>query len=745
MKKTEQSVVRFAPAVDNREHERPLTLVGDDVAAFYHALLSDTPVTIYYMTPDGWIRYANPAYRQLFGLAPDQNVDQWYLGTHPDDRPAIERFWAEFERNPRPLSVQYRTQDRSGAVRHVLETVVAASAVPGFIGTITDVTELVSARDQLHQVEALHRGMFEQVPTGIFYLARTGALLSCNPAFSRTLGYSSSELEGKTARELVHPDDYEQSSREFTRLWSGEINDYTLDKRYLKKDGSPLWVRVTVALVRDATDQPICAVGFVEDLSTRRQTELALQQSNEGLEAANRQLRYLATHDALTGLPNRVLLEDRVQQAIAHADRDRQMFALLVCDLDRFKLINDSLGHRTGDALLQEVARRLVDVVRNIDTVARLGGDEFVVVLSSVTDRADAEVAAERVLHAFLSPIVVDGGDIHISPSIGIAFYPADGTTIDALMAHADAAMYCAKQGGRSKIQQFKADMVKGLSNRVKLEADLRRALPLGQLELYYQPKVDLATAAVTSAEALVRWRHPQRGLLLPTEFVPIAEDCGFIGEISSWVLREASRQMRAWQLEGLPLQRMAVNLSASDLRGEHLLETIRRELQTAQLEPAQLEVEITESVLMSNPEESIAVLEQLRGMGLLISVDDFGSGYSSMNYLRRLPIDKLKIDRTFIKELTARADDASIVQAIVSMAHSLKLQVTAEGVETIEQLIYLKALGCDQYQGFLFSRPLPPAAFLKLIRNYHATGWRASGEDDTIRTRRRLVRLPGL
>jgi diguanylate cyclase len=440
-----------------------------------------------------------------------------------------------------------------------------------------------------------------------------------------------------------------------------------------------------------------------------------------------------------------VLLEDRVQQAIAHADRDRQMFALLVCDLDRFKLINDSLGHRTGDALLQEVARRLVDVVRNIDTVARLGGDEFVIVLSSVSDRADAEVAAERALEAFHTPVVVDGADIHISPSIGIAFYPADGTTIDALMAHADAAMYCAKQSGRSKIQQFKADMVKGLSNRIKLETDLRRALSLGQLELYYQPKVDLATAAVTSAEALVRWRHPQRGLLLPTEFVPIAEDCGFIGEMSSWVLREAARQMRAWQLEGLPLQRMAVNLSASDLRAVHLLETIRRELHTAGLEPANLEVEITESVLMSNPEESITVLEQLRGMGLLISVDDFGSGYSSMNYLRRLPIDKLKIDRTFIKELTARADDASIVQAIVSMAHSLKLQVTAEGVETIEQLIYLRALGCDQYQGFLFSRPLPPAAFHKLIRNYNASGSRTSGEDDTIRTRRRLVRLPGL
>lgn len=743
MKQAEQSVVRIPPEIDNREREHPLPSVG--VSAFHQALLTDAPITIYYMTPDGWIRYANPAYRRMFGLSPEQNVDQWFCAVHPDDRAEMERYWDEFTRNPRPLSVEYRTRDPSGRVRHLAETVVASSAIPGFIGTITDVTDLVAARDQLHQVATLHRNMFEQVPTGILYAARTGEIMSCNPAFSRMLGYSSAEIEGKSIRLLVHPDDMDQCMREFARLWSGEINDYTLDKRYIRKDGSALWVRITVALVHDGTREPICTVGFVEDLSTRKQTELALQQSNEGLEAANRQLRYLATHDTLTGLPNRVLLEDRVQQAIAHADRGHRMFALLVCDLDRFKLINDSLGHRAGDALLQEVAHRLVDVVRGIDTVARLGGDEFVIVLSSIADRGDAEAAAQRALLAFSSPVVIDGVDIHIAPSIGIAFYPQDGTTIDALMAHADAAMYCAKQNGRSKVQQFTEDMIKDVSNKLKLEAELRRALSLGQLELYYQPKVDLANAAVTSAEALVRWRHPQRGLLNPSEFIPLAEDCGLIAEISAWVLSEATRQMRAWQQQDLQLEHIAVNLSASDLRGPQLLQTIRAALQAAGLEPRHLEVEITESVLMSNPEESIAVLQQLRAMGLLISVDDFGSGYSSMNYLRRLPIDKLKIDRTFIKELNARADDASIVQAIVSMAHSLKLKITAEGVETIEQLIYLKALGCDQYQGFLFSRPLPPAAFQKLIRHYHATGGRSASEDDTTRTRRRLVRLPGL
>jgi diguanylate cyclase len=463
----------------------------------------------------------------------------------------------------------------------------------------------------------------------------------------------------------------------------------------------------------------------------------------EGLEAANRQLRHLATHDALTGLPNRVLLEDRMQQAIAHTDRDRQLFALMVCDLDRFKVINDSMGHRVGDALLQDVAHRLVAVVRNIDTVARIGGDEFVVILSPIADRAYAEGVAERALQAFHSPVAIDGVDIHISPSIGIAYYPEDGATIEALMAHADAAMYCAKQSGRKKVQRFSTSMSTSISNKVKLEGDLRRALSLGQFELYYQPKIEIANAAVRSAEALIRWRHPERGLILPSEFIPLAEETGLIGDISAWVLGEATQQMHAWLQQNLPLQRVGVNLSAHDLKQQLLVETIRGALRAAGLRSQHLEVEVTESVVMSNPEESISVLEQLRAMGVLISVDDFGSGYSSMSYLRRLPIDKLKIDRSFIKEVTTRPDDASIVQAIVSLAHSLRLQVTAEGVETIEQLNYLQALGCDQYQGFLFSRPLPPAAFEKLLRHYHSTGWRPSAEDDTARTRKRLAGLP--
>ena len=456
-----------------------------------------------------------------------------------------------------------------------------------------------------------------------------------------------------------------------------------------------------------------------------------------GLEAANQQLRHLATHDALTGLPNRVLLDDRLQQAIAHADRDVRSFALLVCDLDRFKLINDSLGHRAGDELLQEVARRLSTVVRPSDTVARFGGDEFVLIGSSIGDADNAAVLAARVMDALQAPVRIAAIDIHTSPSIGIAMYPDDGITMQALLAHADAAMYSAKQQGRGNFRRYAPGMDAGTQDRVQFESELHNAVSLNQLRLYYQPKVDTKTGEVRSAEALVRWVHPTRGIVSPAEFIPLAEECGLIGAIGGWVIREACRQTRAWQIDGVPTLRVSVNLSASQFRDNGLVDSIRTALDDAGLEARYLEVELTESAVMSDPEKSIAVLEHLSAMGVLVSVDDFGTGYSSMSYLRRFPIDKLKIDRVFIDEIVSRPEDASIVRAIVSLAHSLRLKVVAEGVETPAQLDFLKAAGCDEYQGYHFSRPLPAAEFERLIRESHSND--VLTEDDAVRTHSKL------
>jgi diguanylate cyclase (GGDEF)-like protein len=470
-----------------------------------------------------------------------------------------------------------------------------------------------------------------------------------------------------------------------------------------------------------------------------QQLEQVISVRTRGLEAATRQLRHLATHDSLTGLPNRVLLDDRLTQAMAHADRDGRSFALMVCDLDRFKLVNDSLGHGAGDELLQEVGRRLSGLVRLTDTVARMGGDEFVMLITSVHHADDARGLAIRAVEVLQAPVRIAEIDVHTSPSIGIAFYPQDGKTIEALIAHADAAMYCAKQRGRGCVQCFEGDMSAGLDNRVQLESDLHQAIALKQFELYYQPKVHTNTGAVRSAEALIRWVHPERGVITPDAFIPLAEDCGLIGAIGEWVVQEACRQARAWRLAGLAPMRVSVNLSPSQFRGSGLIHTIRRALDDAGLEPQYLEVELTESAVMSDPEESIAILEQLSAMGVLVSVDDFGTGYSSMSYLRRLPIDKLKIDRVFISEIVSRPEDASIVRAIVSLAHSLRLKVVAEGVETPAQLDFLKAVGCDEYQGYHFSRPVPSREFERVVRE-NAAQSEPFTQEDANRTHSKLA-----
>jgi diguanylate cyclase len=360
---------------------------------------------------------------------------------------------------------------------------------------------------------------------------------------------------------------------------------------------------------------------------------------------------------------------------------------------------------------------RLKGAIRSVDTIARLGGDEFVIVFDGPMTRAEALPMGKRLLKVMEPSMRLLGIDVHVSPSIGIAFYPGDGTNVDTLLAHADAAMYNAKERGRNNLQCYAESMGTVTQERVKFESELHEALRAGQFELHYQPKVDTATGRINSAEALIRWRHPKRGLLLPAEFIPVADECGLLDAIGEWVLGEACRQGRIWQLDGPRALRVAVNLAPSQFRLVDLVGQIRRALEASGLDPTLLEIELTETAVMSDAEESVHILEAISRMGVLVSVDDFGTGYSSMSYLRRFPIDKLKIDRCFVEQMTARPEDASIVGAIISLAHSLRLKVIAEGVETPEQLQLLTALGCDQYQGFFFSAALLPAKFEELVR----------------------------
>lgn len=448
--------------------------------------------------------------------------------------------------------------------------------------------------------------------------------------------------------------------------------------------------------------------------------EAIVARRTRGLEAANQQLRHMATHDVLTGLPNRALLEDRLGQAMAQAQREHQRFAVLVSDLDRFKLVNDSMGHHAGDLFLQEIARRLASCIREGDTLARQGGDEFVFVLRPPASEEEAEAVAQRAQAALAAPMRIDGIDIHTSASFGIAVYPRDGERVEVLLANADSAMYHAKQNG-SGTRRFASTMGDTATHRLRLESELHTALTARQFELHFQPKVDVQSGIIRSAEALLRWRHPQRGLVPPADFIPVVEETGQIGPIGHWVLQQACRQAREWRDRGLPQIRVAVNISAVQFHQPGLVDSICRALREANMEAYGLEIELTESCVMTNAEESVEILEELSRMGVLVSVDDFGTGYSSMSYLRRFPIDKLKIDKTFVAGMGTHSDDTSIVQAIVSLAHGLRLKVVAEGVETAEQLATLKAMGCDQYQGYYFSPPVPADEFEALLRRQAA------------------------
>jgi diguanylate cyclase (GGDEF)-like protein len=427
-------------------------------------------------------------------------------------------------------------------------------------------------------------------------------------------------------------------------------------------------------------------------------------------------MSYLAQHDSLTDLPNRVLMNDRLVEAIALSSRYQRKLAVLFVDLDRFKRINDSLGHVIGDRLLQSVARRLLTCVRSSDTVSRQGGDEFVILLWEERHPLDAAVTAQKILQALRAPHFIDQHELHITASIGIVIFPEDGTVAETLMNNADFAMYHAKEHGRDNCQFFKPEMNLLAVERRALEGSLHHAIEREELSLNYQPKIDLVTGEITGMEALIRWRHPQRGLVPPGQFIAVAEECGLIVPIGRWVLREACRQARAWQRAGLPPTSIAINISAVELRDRGFASAVRAALADSGLEPRYLELELTETVLMEDSRSIADMLRELKEIGVLLALDDFGTGYSSLSYLKRFPIDTLKIDQSFVRDLTTDADDAGIVAAVIGMGNSLHMRVVAEGIETREQLEFLQEYNCPQGQGFYFSRPLPAAECGKLL-----------------------------
>jgi diguanylate cyclase (GGDEF)-like protein/PAS domain S-box-containing protein len=471
----------------------------------------------------------------------------------------------------------------------------------------------------------------------------------------------------------------------------------------IRRDGFECAIEDSAAPIHDRGGRVIGAVIVFHDVSAAR--------------AMTHQMTHSAQHDVVTNLPNRLLLNDRISQSIALARRQNRPIAVIFLDLDRFKYINDSLGHAIGDQLLQSVSKRLLASVRGSDTVSRQGGDEFVILLSEIAYPEDAATSANKILHSLSAPHSIEGQDLHIDGSIGISVYPEDGADAETLIKNADTAMYHAKENGRNNFQFFKVEMNAKAVERQSLEGSLRRALERKEFLLHYQPKVNLETGEITGVEALIRWRQPDRGLVPPSQFVPIAEDCGLIIQIGRWVLREACRQARAWQRAGLPLVPITVNVSAVEFRDKGFVESVRTTLSETGLEAQYLGLELTEGVLMEDAESTATVLQELKLMGVHLAVDDFGTGYSSLSYLRQFPIDVLKIDQSFVNQITADPEDSSIVSAIISMGKSLKHLVVAEGIETQEQRAYLQAHRCAEGQGYLFSRPLAAAQFAQLLQ----------------------------
>src|SRR5690606_23263396 len=558
--------------------------------------------------------------------------------------------------------------------------------------------------DRLRESEERFSSTMEFAAIGIAHVASDGRFIYANPQICEMLGYTEQELLALTVRQITHPDDVALTDEYANRLRSGVIRSFKVEKRYVRKDGLPLWVSLTIAAKRDASGRALYNISIVEDISARKRAEERIQ--------------YLATHDGLTGLPNRAMFTQLLGLAIESGKRYGRSFAVLFIDLDRFKVINDTLGHEAGDVLLREMSARLRDCLRASDVVARLGGDEFVALLHDVPDVAAVEAIARQILATATKPVAILGQECRVTASIGASIYPRDGRDEQTLMKNADMAMYAAKEEGKNNCQFWSPSMRAQSLERLSVESGLRAALERDELKLHYQAQVQLGTGRITGVEALCRWHSPELGEVSPAQFIPVAEETGLIVPLGRWVLREACRQNAAWQRQGLPPVCVSVNLSMRQLNDEGLVADVAAALEESGLPAHLLELEVTESMIMHNGERAVNVLSAIKKLGVRLAIDDFGTGYSSLAQLRRFPIDTLKVDRSFIRRVPEDAEDRAIAEAIIAMGRTLNLTIVAEGVETPEQQAFLEARACDEMQGYHFSTPVEPDRFAALLRS---------------------------
>ncbi len=677
----------MAATIKNREQAL------QDSERKYRLLVDNLPQSIFHKNTDSVYVSCNKQYADQLGIAPEEIVGKDDFDFFPVE--LAEEYRAIDREVMRTRQINEREEPfvRDGKTYyiHTVKTPLQdeQGRIIGILGIFRDVTEHREILAQQRQAAAV----FESTAEGVMVVDVGGHIVAVNRAFSSITGYAESEVLGQNPRLLHVSTDDDALYQSIwplvhqTGQWQGETQ-----ARRKSGESFPEWL--TVSAVRDERGAVTHYVMVFTDITV-------LKRSQE-------QLDHLAHHDPLTDLPNRVLFNMRLTYALSHARRNDQRVGVLFLDLDRFKNVNDTLGHPVGDALLQQVAQRFRVRMRDADTIARTGGDEFIVIAEELGSPDDAAQVAQKLLDSFSVPFRVGSSDIHLGASIGISLFPEDGPDVETLVKNADIAMYRAKDRGRNNYQFYTSELTTNAMEKFRLEAALRHALERDELVLYYQPKVRLSDGAVFGVEALLRWRNTELGLVTPDRFIPMAEDTALIIPIGEWVMLSACRQMRSWLEMGLPLQQVAVNLSGVQILRGNVVGTVARALEESGLDPRHLELEITESVLMEHAEETIRVLDELRGLGVSIAVDDFGTGYSSLSYLKRFPIDALKIDRSFVQDLPADQNDEAIVRAVIALGRSLQLGIIAEGVETVAQRDFLLREGCDSAQGYLYSKPVP-------------------------------------